>query len=213
MLYEIRPTEPLLTLLKTFYKVGGQVHYVLIGGNTPEEFVDPYTLHKAAAVFTIEALATRYPQSPEKGPDSRREPEKIRGTRITPAEFFAPGHIGIPLEKTATLPLEELALLETELDKNIFSHGELGQYLSNYQFAFSYPPYHLHGLDEHAEERLFPAINYELFGDNWEALTIYNWSTDWADYFNEGHEWWGSFLWTVYSTQTKVLVGIAVSAS
>jgi hypothetical protein len=213
MLYEIYPTESLAALLKTFKEVGGVIDYVLVGDISPGDFADTYAFHKAAAGFTIEAVSSRYPQSLEKGPASRREPEKAEGIQITPEEFFAPGYSGIPFELTRTLSRKQLEKERLKLDPNIFSPGVTGKYLNNYHAAFSYPPYHFQGLVDHEEERLFPNINRELFGNDENALTIYKWSTDWADYFNDGHEWWGSFLWTVYSTETQLLVGIAASTS
>ena len=213
MPYEIHPSEPLATLFRTFKEVGGMIDYVLIGGITPEEFADPYAFHKIAAGFTIEAAILRYPRSQERGPASFREPDKAEGKQITPAEFFAPGYIGIPFEVSAYLTAEELEVERLKLDQDVFSNGEIGQFMHNHHYAFSYPPYNLDSLDGHAEEWLFPAINHELFGDDVKALTIYEWSTDWAGYFKLGDEWWGSFLWTVYSTETQQLVGIAASAS
>lgn len=64
--------------------------------------------------------------------------------------------------------------------------------------------------------RLFKMINHHLFGDDITVLSIYDWDgwgNNWADYFDQGQEWWGSFLWTVYNRQTRMLVGIAASTS
>jgi hypothetical protein len=200
MPHEIQPTGPLLTLLKTFSEVGGRLDYVLIGGLSPSQFASVYALHKAAAAFTIESSTMRYPRSKVKGPDSRREPEKAQGTALSPIDFFAPSYPGVPFKNIITITREERE-----------------QCIRDYYYAFNYPPYYppynLLCLDECTEEKLFPAINHELFGDDMEALTIYSWSTDWADYFHDGHQWWGSFLWTVQSTHTKMFVGIAASAS
>jgi hypothetical protein len=218
MLYEIPPSEELQRLFTTLKEARGEIDYVLIGGISPDDFTDSYTLHKEAATFSLEMLTHRSYnlRFTEKGPQSRKEAAKAKGTRILPAEFFQPGHIGIPFELSNILTSEEFETEHLKLDQNIFSRGEIGQYIRGYHYAFYYPPYNLQGLrDEngYSLEWLFSAMNHALFGDDNEALTIYAWSTDWADYFNQGHEWWGSFLWTVYSTQTKLMVGIAASAS
>ncbi len=125
---------------------------------------------------------------------------QISGTRQT----------GLVCWLSSGMSVEELEIERLKLDQEIFSHGEIGQDMHNYHYAFAYPPY---GIDSHLQERLFPAINHALFGDDLEALTIYEWSTDWAEYLNDGDIWWGSFLWTVSSTQTQFLVGIAASTS
>jgi hypothetical protein len=89
---------------------------------------------------------------------------------------------------------------------------EGGIYVSTqgYAWAFSDPP---HGLATHEVENLFREINQQLFGDDLAALTIYSWSTGWASYFDPDAEWWGSFLWTVYNTNTGGFVGIAAAAT
>lgn len=221
LLYEVQPMGQLANLLATFKEVGGIIDYVLIGGLLPEDVADVYTFHHMAASFTIEAVTTRYPRSREKGPASRREPEKAQGTLIPPTEFFAPGYVWIPLQDLATFPhftQEEREMYQT--DWNVRLHNGMGYGFHNYHHAFRYPPYGLarygeeiQELPETEQEHLFQAINSELLGDDMDALTIYSWSTDWADYFNDGHIWWGSFLWTVYSTQTQLLIGIAASTS
>lgn len=224
MLYEIYPTGLLATLLSTFKDVGGKIDYILTGGIPPEISADSYKLHKIAAGFTIETATTRYLRSKTKGPASRRDSENARGISITPTEFFAPGYIWIPIEEIATFPhftSEEVA--SYQINWNVQLHKGIGYGFKNYHHAFSYPPYALarydeqsnllHRLREDEREKLFSEINQELFGDDLEALTIYSWSTDWADYFNDGHIWWGSFLWTVYSAQTNLLVGVAASTS
>lgn len=51
-----------------------------------------------------------------------------------------------------------------------------------------------------------------LFGDL-NTLEIYSWPTDCSEYFDAGHEWWGSFFWTVYSPSKNWLVTITASTT
>lgn len=220
MLYEIQPEKPLATLLKTFREVKGVIDYVLIGGISSEQDPQSYECHKKGAVFTVEAACTRY-RSREKGPASRREPDNIQGKLIYPTDFFAPGYTWIPIDEIATFPrLSEEQRAFYQASRNVQLYQGMGYYFHNYHYAFRYTPHGLaryedviQKLSEQEVEQLFSEINNALFGDEKEAVAIYSWSTDWADYFNEGHEWWGSFLWTVYSSQTNILVGIAASTS
>jgi hypothetical protein len=204
--YEIQPMGLLSSLLSDFREAGGVIDYVLIGGMFPAEFADVYAFHRQAAGFTLEAATARYPRSSIVGPTSWREPEKAEGKQIMPADFFAPGYLGLPFELDRNLFQKEQKRFRLEPDKSMTSWGK-------YYSAFSHPPYTLSGPYDPDNDKWFSTINYELFGDDGEALTIYEWSTDWADYFNAGHEWWGSSLWTVYSEQTQWLVGIAALAS
>jgi hypothetical protein len=66
----------------------------------------------------------------------------------------------------------------------------------SYAKAFYDPP---SGFPKSQAEKLFPVMNQLLFAEDMSVLTVYRWSTDWADYFNPGNDWWGSYLWTVFS--------------
>ncbi|HSN86963.1 MAG TPA: hypothetical protein VL025_09415 [Thermoanaerobaculia bacterium] len=81
-----------------------------------------------------------------------------------------------------------------------------------YAQAFGDPP---HGLWLQGEplNELFTAINDRLWGGLHEALDVRSWPTDWCNYFDEGHEWWGSFYWTVHSERTGLLVTVAASST
>ncbi|NEQ24895.1 MAG: hypothetical protein F6K28_38525 [Microcoleus sp. SIO2G3] len=83
---------------------------------------------------------------------------------------------------------------------------------SGYVYAFTDPPYTLLGTTEEIND-LFVAIVNEIFDGFRSDCTIFQRSTDWTIYFNAGNEWWGSFLWTVYSHDSSFIVGIAASAT
>ena len=218
-MHEVQPDGRLADLFAIFKEVGGVIDYVLIEGIHSEQDSTSYTLHREGAILTVEAACTRYPRSQDKGPASRREPDNIQGEQVSSSDFFAPGYVWIPIDEISTSPyLTEEQRAYEPTDPNVRLHRGLGYGFANYHHAFRYTPYGLVRYGEDAQkftrqeaEQLFADINHELFGDERNALTIYTWSTDWADYFNEGHVWWGSFLWTVYSPQTRKFVGIAAS--
>jgi hypothetical protein len=83
---------------------------------------------------------------------------------------------------------------------------------SGYADAFSDPPHGL-SLPWTRLNELFMAINDRLWGGLHETLDAWSWPTDWCNYFDEGHEWWGAFYWTVYSEPTGLIVTVAASAS
>ena len=66
----------------------------------------------------------------------------------------------------------------------------------NYRKAFLYPP-HENGYSG----KDFVRVNAALFPKGTEALETFSWSTDWSDYFDDGHEWWGALCLTVYDRQ------------
>ena len=44
----------------------------------------------------------------------------------------------------------------------------------------------------------FRKVNSALFPEGMDHLEIYEWTTDWSNYFDDGHEWWGAACWSVY---------------
>ena len=78
----------------------------------------------------------------------------------------------------------------------------------NYRRAFLDPP---HGNSYTDED--FERVNAVLFPGGAEDLEIYRWTTDWSEYFDEGHEWWGSLCLTVYDKTLDRFVVIMASAT
>jgi len=67
-----------------------------------------------------------------------------------------------------------------------------GGFAQGFESAFKEPPY---GMSKPVSE-LYAAIVHEL-GLLDPGLEIMRWSTDWSNYFDAGHEWWGAHLWTL----------------
>ncbi len=62
-----------------------------------------------------------------------------------------------------------------------------------YWFAFLEEP---HGTGYEPAD--FRRVNAALFPAGTDALAVYEWTTDWSDWFDAGHEWWGAACWSVY---------------
>jgi hypothetical protein len=43
--------------------------------------------------------------------------------------------------------------------------------------------------------------------------TIYEWTTDWSDYYDDGHEWYGACCWSIYDGSVNRYVVLLVSAT
>ena len=78
----------------------------------------------------------------------------------------------------------------------------------NYRKAFLYPP-HQNGYTG----KDFVRVNGALFPNGTDQLEVYEWTTDWSDYFDEGHEWWGALCLTVYDKSLDRFVVIMASAT
>jgi len=78
----------------------------------------------------------------------------------------------------------------------------------NYRKAFLCPP---HGNSY--TDKDFEQVNDVLFPGGTECLEVYRWTTDWSEYFDEGHEWWGALCLTVYDKTLDRFVVIMASAT
>lgn len=77
-----------------------------------------------------------------------------------------------------------------------------------YWYAFWEPPHTSgYGPDE------FRKVNSVLFPEGTDELEIYEWTTDWSNYFEAGHEWWGTACWSIYDKCMKRYVVIMADAT
>lgn len=74
-----------------------------------------------------------------------------------------------------------------------------------YWYAFLEPPYGVPYLTSD-----FISFNNTLF-PNIEDAEVYRWNDDFSNYFDDGKEWWGTGLWSVYDKKTKIIVIIGAS--
>ncbi len=89
-----------------------------------------------------------------------------------------------------------------------------------YAYAVFDPPYSLYGFSARKSQDRSPKVIGTaflhlcdaLFGDL-ETLEIYSWPTDCSNYFDAGHEWWGSFFWTVYAPSKNWIVTIIATST
>jgi hypothetical protein len=108
----------------------------------------------------------------------------------------------------------------TSYNKEIIKQESTGQRLP-YWYAFLEPP---HGtqfkilpdgrkIEHEYTIEDFQGVNQILFPNGTKDLTVLEWNTDWSDYFNEGHEWWGAACWSVYDHSLERFVIIMASAT
>lgn len=76
-----------------------------------------------------------------------------------------------------------------------------------YAYAFLETPY---GNDYVIKD--FERFNSILF-PNKDGLTIYQWNTEWSNYFEEGLEWWGAYYWTIYDSSSGLFIVVGASTT
>lgn len=91
--------------------------------------------------------------------------------------------------------------------KALFAPVQADQWL-NYRRAFLCPP---HGTSY--TDRDFDRVNAVLFPGGSDGLEAFRWTTDWSQYFDDGHEWWGALCLTVYDRTLERFVVIMASAT
>ena len=94
----------------------------------------------------------------------------------------------------------------SKIDSKYFFEESLTN--NSYYYLFSNPP---HGSNYNTKD--FNKINNILFPNGRENLEIYEWSTDWSNYFDDGLEWWGTKCVSIYDNELNRFVVIGASAT
>ena len=89
----------------------------------------------------------------------------------------------------------------------LFAPGDDADKL-NYRRAFLSPPYGSGCTDAD-----FDRVNAALFPNGTDGLEVYEWTTDWSEYFEDGREWWGALCLTVYDKTLDRFAVITASAT
>ena len=77
-----------------------------------------------------------------------------------------------------------------------------------YWYAFLEPP---QWFDAAPED--FERVNGALFPEGADALEVFEWTTDWSNYFDAGHEWWGAACWSAYDRRLDRFAVMLASAT
>ena len=91
-----------------------------------------------------------------------------------------------------------------------------------YVCAFLDPPHGNHVATDNAQGKGacrkadvddFRAVNAALFPEGTDELEVLEWTTDWSNYFDDGHEWWGASCWSIYDRRMKRYIVILASST
>ena len=77
-----------------------------------------------------------------------------------------------------------------------------------YWYALMEP---VHGKNNNPED--FKKVNEVLFPNGTDKLDIFEWTTDWSEFFDDGHEWYGACCWSIYDKSLDRYVVMLVSAT
>lgn len=188
------------------HHVVGEVDYHLLCDEKPYEGLKS---HRAALRFVFDWLVKKSREDQEEarklwGDDhaDRLHPwvydiDKAQPAALDPHEFFyCPDIVKVDYYGNARY--------DAEWKPNDDNFGTTVPYW----YALMEP---VHGRNNKPED--FRKVNETLFPSGTDNLEIYTWSTDWSDYFDAGHEWYGACCWSVYDKSLSRYVVMLVSAT
>ncbi|MBQ2192086.1 MAG: hypothetical protein II409_06750 [Clostridia bacterium] len=188
------------------YHLVGEVLYYLLCGDKPYEGVSS---HREALRFVFDLLVK----------DSIEDKEKAR---MTFGDEFADKLLPLvcDVDKAKPSPLDPQVffycpnIVRTDHYGNAFYDAAWVPNDENfgttvpYWYALMEP---IHGRRNKPED--FKKVNEVLFPNGTDALDVYEWTTDWSDFFDAGHEWYGACCWSVYDRTLNRYVIMLVSAT
>lgn len=156
------------------------IDYCLMEADIPHQ---GYRSHKDAILFAMCRVMERYIDYQLKA--------EIDFNRDSPADMDEePFPWRMDMGKARAERIDPASLLRTS---DMKPRSAVGGEQIPYWYAFLETP---HGTGYGAED--FDKINRILFPNGAEPLEVYEWTTDWSNYFEDGHEWWGAACWSVY---------------
>ena len=195
---EVDFPDELAALLEKYESSGGVLDFVLL--ETKDKGISD-ELHRAAAIKGIAAIDRRLEQwAIERQCDEypiemffrlHWAPEKLVGKRVPFVKFWGTDNVERVQISPSAWSIPNVDGLKT---------------------AFFHPPHSLRG-SEREQSELFSEIILRLFGDGLEDAEVYSWSTDWSNYFDAGHEWWGAFFWTIHPADSDRFIVIGASTT
>ncbi|MBQ2511870.1 MAG: hypothetical protein II534_00760 [Clostridia bacterium] len=188
------------------YHPVGEVLYYLLRGDKPYEGMSS---HREALRFVFDLLVK----------DSIEDKEKAR---MTFGDEFADKLLPLvcDVDKAKPSPLDPQVffycpnIVRTDHYGNAFYDAAWVPNDENfgttvpYWYALMEP---IHGRRNKPED--FKKVNEVLFPNGTDALDVYEWTTDWSDFFDAGHEWYGACCWSVYDRTLNRYLIMLVSAT
>lgn len=177
--------------------------YCLIQDETPHQ---GYRSHKAAVLFAMGKVSERYIEAELKAQLEFGEPQE----EPLPWSMDVEKAKAVQIAAAAFLQIPKISSKKSASSEGYGCEGTaaLGAKHIPYWYAFWNTP---HGTGYGPQD--FGRVNEVLFPKGTEELEVYAWTTDWSNYFDDGHEWWGTGCWSVYDRQMGRYVVILASTT
>lgn len=169
---------------------------------------EPHYRSKDYLLATLKALAESFNRTAF---EYFREHELMQGsmemqTPILDADdFFQISYHEVP-ESGEAISYQEFIGDEQNVHKKIAPDTWSIPDIDGLRNAILYPPQIQSETNFEQRQALFLKLTSEFIRRD-DDLLIQRWDTDFCNYFDEGEEWWGSFLWTIENkTRAEVWV-------
>jgi hypothetical protein len=149
------------------------IDYCLIEDDTPHK---GKRSHKDAVLFAMLRMIERYDEQFAWNMDI----DKAQAHQIDPAQL-----------------LQVPEILRTDRTGRRFYDCGLPDSLKGEQIPYWYAFWETPHISGYGPDE-FRMVNSVLFPEGTDELEVYEWTTDWSNYFEAGHEWWGTACWSVY---------------
>ena len=184
----------------------GEVDYYLLSDDQPYAGRDS---HKEALRVVFERLG-------ESSAEKKEEARKMWGDEI--ADQLHPWVYDLNKAQPSPLDPQELFYCPNIIDTDYYDNARYdAEWEPNDENFGTTVPYWYAILEPVQGRRNkpedFKKVNELLFPDGTEALDIYEWTTDWSDYFDAGHEWYGACCWSIFDKSMNRYVVMLVSAT
>ncbi len=189
--------DPFYELIRTYKNC--IIDYCLIEDDTPYQ---GYRSHKDAVLFAMLKVIERYI-------DEQLKSEVLYSREVRDEPF--PWNLDIGKAKAHPIDPDTLfhvpVILRTDHIGQRFYDCPYPDALQGDQIPYWYAFWETPHISGYGPEE-FRRVNSVLFPAGIDELEIYEWSTDWSNYFEAGHEWWGTACWSVYDKRMNRYVVI-----
>lgn len=213
-------------LLDRFTIAGGVVEYVVVECDEASQAATEQARRSAvtAGMNAIQHGTDAWANAASNAPEAKRsglldveEIPSMSAKRLNHTEFFGPRYDferqGLIVRGKGTFLNEFFFYLDEPISANIIPSDKIDHGVgTGYAYAFSFPPYGLSLPPEEVGE-LFEKINSFILGGVTNQSVIFQWPTNWSNYFDDGEEWWGSFLWSFANPGSSQIAVLAASTT
>lgn len=194
-----------------FYELIGQeydrcvIDYCLIAPDAPCRGIRS---HREAVLFAMLKVIERY-LAEQRASEEGWRPDEV-------ADDFFPWSLDFGKAEAHLIDPEEFLFVPKVVQKikggaTIYDRKDpdvdAGEQIP-YWYAFLEPP---QWFDAAPED--FECVNDALFPKGADSLEVYEWTTDWSNYFDDGHEWWGAACWSAYDRHLNRFAVLFASAT